>query len=823
MKILRLTLTGILSLLSLATFAQDWQLVWQDEFNYSGAPDPSKWGYDVGAGGWGNGEAQYYTNNRRENARVENGNLIIEARRDWSGAEYSSARLVTRNKGDWKYGRVVVRAKIPLGQGMWPAIWMLPTDWEYGGWPASGEIDIMENFALGGVKPNEVEANIHTQAYHHSIGTNKGAKIHGLSNVEQNYHNYGVSWYEDRMVFDVDGREYFTFWNEGNWQAWPFDKRFHLILNIAVGGTLGSWIDPNIFPKRMTVDWVRVYQQGGTINTTGLITTFRDCDYKGQSSGLKAVGDYNLSKLEELGIRNDDISSLRITPGFKAILYQNDNFGGESTVINSDNACLNLTWNNKVSSIRVRPEGVRNLNGTYYLQNRRSGLFLDIAGGESATEDGANVHQWSFTGTKNQQFRLEHLNDGSYKVIAVHSNKALDVNGIKLHNDANIHQWTYFGSDNQKWIVIPSDNKYFRLVAQHSGRILEVFKCGTNNMDNVQQYDNNNQQCGQWRFIPVNAVTGTGSGLRAQYYNGNNFNNHQLTRVDKEVNMNWGNGSPDQSINSNDFSARWTGKIQAKYDGEHTFYLNADDGRKLWIDGELIINDWKVGSYESSGKKTLTAGQIVNMRIDYYEGGGDAKAEFSWATNLVPKEIIPESQLYPNELPQVSITDPVSDKTYNKDEAIPVSISASDDISINKVELYNGSQLVGTKTSAPYTFQLEGLNEGEHTLSARAYDSQEAVNYSEDVKISVSQLTSINDQSSAKSIIIYPNPVQSVLHIDTKVGTVIEVTDNTGKIVFTGEVGNQNTVNLSQLESGFYILKIVDQKNKQVIQSFVKE
>lgn len=109
-------------------------LVWSDEFNYTGLPDPLKWGYDVGGGGWGNQEDQYYTENRTENARVENGELIIEARKEsFGGKDYTSARLVSRDKGDWLYGRIEVKAKIPVDQGTWPAIWMLPTDWEYGG------------------------------------------------------------------------------------------------------------------------------------------------------------------------------------------------------------------------------------------------------------------------------------------------------------------------------------------------------------------------------------------------------------------------------------------------------------------------------------------------------------------------------------------------------------------------------------------------------------------------------------------------------------------------------------------------------------------
>ena len=122
------------------------KLVWSDEFNYTGIPDSTKWGYDTGGHGWGNNEKQYYTQKNPENASVKNGVLSITAiKENFSGASYTSARLVSKNKGDWKYGRFEIRAKMPKGRGLWPAIWMLPTDWKYGDWPVSGEIDIMEH------------------------------------------------------------------------------------------------------------------------------------------------------------------------------------------------------------------------------------------------------------------------------------------------------------------------------------------------------------------------------------------------------------------------------------------------------------------------------------------------------------------------------------------------------------------------------------------------------------------------------------------------------------------------------------------------------
>lgn len=235
-------------------------LVWSDEFDYTGLPDSTKWSYDVGGHGWGNNEKQYYTEKQLENAEVKNGFLHINAiKKSFEGSEYTSARLVSKNKGDWKYGRFEIRAKMPKGRGVWPAIWMLPTDWKYGDWPVSGEIDIME---FVGYVPDSIYGTVHTGAYNHSIGTQKGKSVY-RNDLSDAFHVYTLEWDENNISIFIDDEKYFSFANEKkSEQEWPFDQQFHLLLNMAVGGNWGGGkgIDESIFPQTFTIDWVRVYQ-----------------------------------------------------------------------------------------------------------------------------------------------------------------------------------------------------------------------------------------------------------------------------------------------------------------------------------------------------------------------------------------------------------------------------------------------------------------------------------------------------------------------------------------------------------------------------------
>lgn len=246
----------------------DYDLVWSDEFESDGLPDPSHWAYDTerNTAGWWNKEKQYYSAGRLENARVEDGVLIIEARQeptpqeifpDTGGQNYTSARLYTKGLASWQYGYIEVRAKLPCGRGLWPAIWTLPEgDFK---WPDDGEIDIMEYV---GWDANKFHATVHTRDNNHTMGTQFGASYTSPTACGE-FHTHSLLWTENEILVAVDGEPYFSY-PKGNkgFGEWPFDRPHFLLLNVAVGGWGGQQgIDEAAFPAKMEVDYVRVYQK----------------------------------------------------------------------------------------------------------------------------------------------------------------------------------------------------------------------------------------------------------------------------------------------------------------------------------------------------------------------------------------------------------------------------------------------------------------------------------------------------------------------------------------------------------------------------------
>lgn len=232
-------------------------LLWSDEFNYSGSPNSSKWNYNIGRGdnGWGNGEAQYYTN-RLENVKVENGHLTITAKKEnYEGANYTSTRLLTQGKFDFTYGTVEIRAKLPQGGGTWPALWLLGSNINAVGWPACGEIDIMEHV---GNNQGKIQSAMHTpSSYGGTI--NHGSQY--LDDVSSEFHVYSLEWTSEKMVFSVDDVVHYTYNpSTKDSSTWPFDANQFIILNIAMGGGFGGDIDSNFISSTMVIDYVRVYQ-----------------------------------------------------------------------------------------------------------------------------------------------------------------------------------------------------------------------------------------------------------------------------------------------------------------------------------------------------------------------------------------------------------------------------------------------------------------------------------------------------------------------------------------------------------------------------------
>lgn len=257
---------------------RQWSLVWNDEFDYEGAPDPDRWSYDRWKPRRVNEEDQAYTD-RSKNVRVSDGRLVIEAHReDYDEARYTSGRIHSRGKGDWLYGRVDLRARLPGGQGTWPAMWMLPTDafryastcsfdpeeWQgqdgCDAWPNSGEIDIMEHV---GYDMHRLHGTVHNKAYYWKNGQQRKGSVE-VRSLEQNFHVYSLEWSPEIIRIYYDGVPYFAYLNDGTgWESWPYDHPYHLIINLAVGGQwgrAGGPIDDSIFPVKLEVDYVRVFE-----------------------------------------------------------------------------------------------------------------------------------------------------------------------------------------------------------------------------------------------------------------------------------------------------------------------------------------------------------------------------------------------------------------------------------------------------------------------------------------------------------------------------------------------------------------------------------
>ncbi|GAA0813995.1 glycoside hydrolase family 16 protein [Spirilliplanes yamanashiensis] len=373
---------------------------WSDEFNgAAGTPvDAGKWTMEVAGHGFGNNERQYYTNSTRNAAHDGNGNMVITARREnpnnyqchYGRCEYTSARLITSGKFTQRYGRFEARIKVPRGQGIWPAFWMLGHDIGSVGWPNSGEIDIMENI---GREPNTVHGTIHGPGY------SGGAGLLGSRTVSRPladaFHTYAVEWSPDLIRWMIDGSEYHRVTPASlGGRQWVFNKPFFLLLNVAVGGDWPGFPDGSTqFPQQMLIDWVRVrsWTTGGTPPPAG--------DRLRQAHSGRCI----------------DI------PGSNA----------------ADGAKLQI-WNcNTTAAQRWTFHG----DGTV----RAMGKCMDPAW--AGTADGTEVNLVTCNGNPAQRFTLS----GAGDLVNISADKCVDVRNRQTSNGGKLHLWTCHGGSSQKW------------------------------------------------------------------------------------------------------------------------------------------------------------------------------------------------------------------------------------------------------------------------------------------------------------------------------------------------------------------------------------
>ena len=244
----------------------EWSLIWSDEFNGSGLVDESKWNYNVGDWGWGNNELQYYTPKNTQNARQENGSLIIEAHRNKTGNKWTSARLTTQGKVSFKYGRIEFRAKVPVGRGTWAAGWLLGDSYKDElSWPYCGEIDVLESV---GYETNDTTGNginhatCHTRAYYFKQGNQIGSEIK-VDSMNSKFHTYAVEWYPTKIEGYLDDELYYTYDKIADEFEWPFNQPQNLVLNLAIGGGWGGakGVDSSFTSHQYILDYVRVYEK----------------------------------------------------------------------------------------------------------------------------------------------------------------------------------------------------------------------------------------------------------------------------------------------------------------------------------------------------------------------------------------------------------------------------------------------------------------------------------------------------------------------------------------------------------------------------------
>jgi beta-glucanase (GH16 family) len=529
--------SSVLALRSPSSASAAWQQVWSDEFNGT-AIDTSNWGYEIGF--IRNSELQYYTS-RPENARIESGNLVIECRREsYNGAQYTSASLNTQGKRSFRYGRIEMRAKLPYSKGLWPAFWTLGVNISTVGWPACGEIDIMEMIGGGEGFDDKTYGTIHYDNGGHQGNGSSYQLPTGI--FADAYHIFAVEWDSTNIKWFMDGVNFHTV-NISNQSIYSeLHQSQYLLLNLAIGGSwpnsVGKTPDAStVLPQKYYIDYVRVYNWVADSSNLALgkpvtVSSTESASVPGSAAvdgntGTRwssAYSDpqwiyvdlgatYNISRIrlnwEAAYARSYQLQVSPNASTWTTIYSTTTGDGGidDRTGLSGSGRYVRMygtqratvygysLWEFEVfgtSASGPVPDG------TYKLIARHSGKCADVQG--LGTTNGSNVHQWSYGGGNNQKWTITHLGSSQYKIIGVQSGRCLDVAAQSTADGANIQIWDYLGQSNQKWTVAATSGGYYRLTAVHSGKVLDVSGVSTADGANIHQWTwvgGNNQQ---WAF-----------------------------------------------------------------------------------------------------------------------------------------------------------------------------------------------------------------------------------------------------------------------------------------------------------------------------------
>lgn len=366
--------------------------------------------------------------------------------------------------------------------------------------------------------------------------------------------------------------------------------------------------------------------------------------------------------------------------------------------------------------------------GLYKLTHKGTNQVISVDGDSS--EALANVHQWTDRGNvDSQRWYITLESDGFYQLKHKGTNQVLDVDNGSGNNGANIHQYTDNDSDAQRWKIDLMPDGYFKLTHKGTTKCIDVDNNLSEPGTNLHQWEDNNSNAQRWKLdlMPdVNPIIGNGTGLLGNYFNGMNFENLAFSRTDNTINFDWGFNSPDSSVYQDQFSARWTGQVESKYSGVYTFYVTSNNGRRLWINDQLVIDKWTedVGQYK--GQFYLEAGKKYNLKLEYYENGSAADCKLEWSSFMQSREVIPMSQFYETALGdhdiqighEIIIINPV-DHMLNIISDIDL---ASADIKIYNIQgrlisspkQFDNDLYVGDFTSGIYILQIQ-INGAKYT------------------------------------------------------------------------------------------------------------